>query len=369
MVTTGDASHPASVTPAAQPSANQLSNSSRRSSSIVRTKAAAVAARLRNRRRAAAAAPVAAHPQPQEEIAAGVSSSNDYRMKCDDSINSRSQSGSGSRRMTGDKMGASAGTQTRISRGASGSGAAAWRALRTVALLALLAAGPIALLGRQTGLLEALRGAFGRGQSSSSPSYRLGWGAVGGGGSGGAGAGMMQQQTLAAAAAVAAAPGSAGAAGNSAAAAAAAAAATDASLGGVLMRALHALQPSGSGSPAAAGSYTSSYASGYVGGAGGAVTPAAAARGQLQRTSAADAAANSGFETADEQFPHAGGQQKAGDAVNMIAVVAAGKVSPYQGAPWGEVVRHMSNRLRWSNERFNLEVITEDELKVSSDLI
>ncbi|KAI8465280.1 MAG: hypothetical protein J3K34DRAFT_437601 [Monoraphidium minutum] len=47
----------------------------------------------------------------------------------------------------------------------------------------------------------------------------------------------------------------------------------------------------------------------------------------------------------------------------MVAVVPEAAASPYRGAPWGEVVRHVADRLTWSDARFRLEVVGEDEIK------
>lgn len=50
-------------------------------------------------------------------------------------------------------------------------------------------------------------------------------------------------------------------------------------------------------------------------------------------------------------------------AIQMYAVVDDTVVSPYKGATWGEVVSHISKRLQWSDERFNLNIITQQQLK------
>jgi hypothetical protein len=46
----------------------------------------------------------------------------------------------------------------------------------------------------------------------------------------------------------------------------------------------------------------------------------------------------------------------------MYAVVDEGAVSPYKGATWGAVLRHISKRLSWNNPLFNLEVIGQQQL-------
>jgi hypothetical protein len=47
----------------------------------------------------------------------------------------------------------------------------------------------------------------------------------------------------------------------------------------------------------------------------------------------------------------------------MYAVVDEALVSPYKGATWGEVVRHMKQRLQWNNPRFSLEVLSQQQLQ------
>eukprot|EP00879_Flechtneria_rotunda_P019225 GHRR01020186.1.p1 GENE.GHRR01020186.1~~GHRR01020186.1.p1 ORF type:complete len:765 (+),score=228.66 GHRR01020186.1:201-2495(+) len=59
-------------------------------------------------------------------------------------------------------------------------------------------------------------------------------------------------------------------------------------------------------------------------------------------------------QTADEALPP--------DAIAMYAVVGDTAVSPYKGANWGAVVRHMARRLRWTDNRFNLRVYTQEQL-------
>lgn len=47
----------------------------------------------------------------------------------------------------------------------------------------------------------------------------------------------------------------------------------------------------------------------------------------------------------------------------MYAVVDEALVSPYKGATWGEVTRHMAQRLQWNNPRFSLEVVSQQQLQ------
>eukprot|EP00878_Enallax_costatus_P027242 GHUV01029305.1.p1 GENE.GHUV01029305.1~~GHUV01029305.1.p1 ORF type:complete len:554 (+),score=141.83 GHUV01029305.1:251-1663(+) len=51
------------------------------------------------------------------------------------------------------------------------------------------------------------------------------------------------------------------------------------------------------------------------------------------------------------------------DAIHMYAVVDDTVVSPYKGATWGQVINHMAQRLQWSDQRFILNVITQQQLK------
>ena len=65
-----------------------------------------------------------------------------------------------------------------------------------------------------------------------------------------------------------------------------------------------------------------------------------------------------------------GNEPPAGDLVRMIAVVADDKASPLTGAgrvgAWGDVARHMADRLRWTDPRFALDVVSEAELAASA---
>jgi hypothetical protein len=49
--------------------------------------------------------------------------------------------------------------------------------------------------------------------------------------------------------------------------------------------------------------------------------------------------------------------------IKMYAVVDEALVSPYKGATWGEVTRHMAQRLQWNNPRFSLEVLSQQQLQ------
>jgi len=211
-----------------------------------------------------------------------------------------------------------------------------WRALRSVALLALLMAGPIALLARQPALLSqltrALRG--GGAEPASFPGMPLQpQGAAAYAASSAAGAPQQQQQQRV----------------------------DSASALNAITQVLQLLPfssslPGGWSGPAAGGAPLSASS----GGGSGSQRNAQPAR--LSTAQAAVAGSGTSASTAV-----GGDQAPAGPPIQMISVVADGEASHpgFKDAPWGDVIRHMTDRLRWSDPRFKLDVIGEAELKVS----
>lgn len=93
------------------------------------------------------------------------------------------------------------------------------------------------------------------------------------------------------------------------------------------------------------------------------VLPWGPASSHPRGTHGAVAASSSGAATAPERTPGPA-SPAAGPPVQLVAVVADGAASPLKGAPWGDVLRHTADRLRWNNERFRLSVVTEASLQV-----
>jgi hypothetical protein len=189
-------------------------------------------------------------------------------------------------------------------------------------VLALLVAGPLALLARQPALLSALRGAVGGGGGlSAARGARSELQAAGSGvGSQGVGSGQPLAGTSAAATTA-------------------------------VLQMLSSLAPGWAAGVAARGGGGGARQPGPTSRPGGMVRPAAGGLGGAQLSTAGGGGGG-------------GGSEAAGPPVQMVSVVADAKVSPYQGATWGEVIRHMTDRLRFSDPRFKLDVIGEAELQV-----
>jgi hypothetical protein len=193
-------------------------------------------------------------------------------------------------------------------------------------LLAVLCAGPVALLSRQSHLLASLTGS---------------------------GAGDRRARGAAAAAGARWWPGWAswehldGAA----------APAPQLAYASVSLHGSGAAHPAAAATAAAAPGLLSHVAAAF------AAATAAGAPGARRRLAPPHAAADDSASAAPADKSSGGSGGPAGGLpVVMVSVVAEDRVSPYKGASWGEVVRHMATRLQFSDPRFQLEVVGEKEL-------
>lgn len=296
-------------------------------------------------------------------------------------------------------------TRTRQPRAAAaGAPGAAWRALRTAALMSLLVAGPLAALLRQPALLSDLARAVDGGaraladRTPPPPQLRqlqFAYASPAGGAApmlaalasaraaaAGARAALRARLSEAARSLAfsyaafggdAAGPVPPGVIGGPGGASAAAASSLAGFPGAAPAQALGSLSSALSSASGGAVHLLQAVSSSYA-----ALKAGAARRGASRAAPAAAAAADGGGEAAPSGSvadPQAGsgpasggaggggGGSDASDAVHMVAVVGEARASPLKGTPWGEVVRHMSDRLAWSDPRFKLEVISEQDLQ------
>jgi hypothetical protein len=106
---------------------------------------------------------------------------------------------------------------------------------------------------------------------------------------------------------------------------------------------------SGSSSSSSLGGLTSSSSSSSASTAGG-----SSRRGDAMKTAATALTSQLPAESA-----------AAGGKVHMLTVVKEGLTSPYKGADWERVLRHMAQRLEWTDERFIMTVVTTAQLQVN----
>ncbi len=56
-------------------------------------------------------------------------------------------------------------------------------------------------------------------------------------------------------------------------------------------------------------------------------------------------------------------KQGLAEPIRLVSVVNADLQSPFKGASWGEVMQHTVQRLEWSDERFQMRLFSQQELK------